>query len=251
MWESTNIVTGTVTGSEPSSTSLGGRSWRAVENASRMSPLECSPAPPVRAIPNEARWAIRRHWCGSSGASVATIDDDRARARGGVRQVLVRVGHDVVTDHAAGRDAGDAQTLAPAVVGLHEHADCVAAVLLADHARGRTHAALEAVADHPGAAADRTLLDRPVARLRDRLADVLGAHVMAVDVVERPVIGLPDHGQRPVEPVVLPALRHRVGDQRVADDADAVRVGERDRGGSRPDSRTHSSPVSSPLPLSV
>ena len=38
-----------------------------------MSPLECSPAPPVRAMPSDARWASRRHWCGSSGASVATI----------------------------------------------------------------------------------------------------------------------------------------------------------------------------------
>ena len=226
MWESTNIVIGTVTGSVSSATSLGGRPWRAVEKASRMSPLECSPAPPVRAMPSEARWASRRHWCGSSGASVATITMIEPGAGRGVRQVLVGVGHDVVPDHAPDRGARDGQPLAPAVVGLHEHADRVAAVLVADDARGGADPALEAVADHPGAAADRALLDRPAARLRERLVDVLRTHVEAVDVVEQAVPGLADHRQRPVQRVVLAARPHRRGDQRIAHDADAVRVGD-------------------------
>ena len=43
-----------------------------VANARTRSPLEFSPAPPVRAIPSAERWATRSHWCGRSGASVAT-----------------------------------------------------------------------------------------------------------------------------------------------------------------------------------
>ncbi|MEJ7567509.1 MAG: hypothetical protein WKF41_04505 [Gaiellaceae bacterium] len=39
---------------------------------SAKSPLECSPIPPVRAIAKPARDAIRSHWSGISGASVAT-----------------------------------------------------------------------------------------------------------------------------------------------------------------------------------
>ena len=86
MCESTSIVSGTVTGSDGSAISLGGRFWSAVENAIKMSPLECSPAPPVRAIPSEARWAIRRHWCGQQRRVGRHHDDDRAGARRGVGQ---------------------------------------------------------------------------------------------------------------------------------------------------------------------
>ena len=38
----------------------------------KMSPEVLAPMPPLRAIPSEARFAIRLSWCGSSGASVAT-----------------------------------------------------------------------------------------------------------------------------------------------------------------------------------
>ena len=44
-----------------------------VANARKRSPLLFSPTPPVRATPNDARCASRRHCSGSSGASVATM----------------------------------------------------------------------------------------------------------------------------------------------------------------------------------
>ena len=106
MWESTNIVIGTVTGSEPVIHLARRQVLPGVENASRMSPLECSPAPPVRPIPSEARWASRRHWCGSSGASVATITMIEP-APAACRGVLVGIGHDVVADHPPDRHARD------------------------------------------------------------------------------------------------------------------------------------------------
>ena len=52
---------------------------------------------------------------------------------------------------------------------------------------------------------------------------------MSVDVVEQPVVGLADDGQRPVEPVA--ALLYLSLDQSVAHHADAVGVGQPDRGG--------------------
>jgi hypothetical protein len=45
----------------------------AVEKATKMSPELFSPFPPMRPTPRPARVAIRRSWCGRSGASVATM----------------------------------------------------------------------------------------------------------------------------------------------------------------------------------
>ena len=202
MWESTNIVIGTVTGSVSSAASLGGRPCGAVEKASRMSPLECSPAPPVRAMPSDARWASRRHWCGSSGASVATITMIEPAPAAVSGRSSYGSGTTSWPITRPDRSARDGEPLAPAVVGLHEHADRVAAVLGADHARRAADPALEAVADHPRAAADRALLDLAAARAGDRLLDVLRSHVPAVDVVEHPVPRLADDRQRPGEHVV-------------------------------------------------
>ena len=56
---------------------------------------------------------------------------------------------------------GDAELVAQAEVGLDEHAHRVAAVAPRQHARGGADAALELVADHPGAAADVALGHRP------------------------------------------------------------------------------------------
>ena len=65
--------------------------------------------------------------------------------------------HRFGADPLADGDAVHAQPRAAAVVRLHEHADHPAVL---DDARGRADAALEAVADHAGAAADSALLDR-------------------------------------------------------------------------------------------
>ena len=73
-----------------------------------------------------------------------------------------------VGDLAAHRHAGDGELRPPAEVGLHEHADGVAARVLADAPRRRADAALEAVADHAGAAADVALGDRAASGIVDR-----------------------------------------------------------------------------------
>ena len=62
--------------------------------------------------------------------------------------------------------------------------------------------------------------------------DVFGSHVVAVDVVEQPVVGLADDGQRPVE--ALAAGLDLRSYQRVANDAETVGVGEPDRRGELP-----------------
>ena len=60
-----------VTGLAKSFFTLGGA--EAVENAMKMSPDPLSPRPPERPTPSDARVAMRLSWCGSSGASVATM----------------------------------------------------------------------------------------------------------------------------------------------------------------------------------
>ena len=86
------------------------------------------------------------------------------------------------------------------------------------------------MADHAGAAADVALLDRPAARGGEGQGDVLGLDVEAVDVVEMAVPGLGHDRQRPpVARGIGPAGMQAFGDHRIADHANAVRVGQHDR----------------------
>jgi hypothetical protein len=62
-----------------------------------------------------------------------------------------------------------------------------------DTTRRRPCAAFELVADHSRAAADVALYGCAVARALDRCKDVLDLHVLAIDVVEPPVVGLRHH----------------------------------------------------------
>ena len=92
----------------------------------------------------------------------------------------------------------------------------------------------------------------PRCRAVERREHVLGLHVKAVDVVEIAVPGLGHHRQRP--PVLARrrvAWRTAPGDDRVAHDADAVRVRDHHRAlrGSRTP-RARCVPVISPLPFS-
>src|SRR6185503_1931464 len=96
-----------------------------------------------------------------------------------------------------------------------------------DFARRRAGAALEAVALHGRAAADVAFGHRSGLRAVERGEDVLRLDVKAVDVVEVAVVGFRDDRQQPRLRVLL-AL-DRPLDRRVADDADAVRVGDEDR----------------------
>ena len=69
--------------------------------------------------------------------------------------------------------------------------------------------------------------DGAARRRGERLVQVLGVDVEAVDVVEQAVVRLADDRQRPVRLAGVPL--DRGGHERVADDADAVRVRDRDR----------------------
>ena len=72
----------------------------------------------------------------------------------------------------------------------------------------------------------RAFLDRAAGGRHERSVRRARPDVEAVDVVEEPVPGLADDGQAPVE---LAGAVARSRDQRVADDADLVRVREPDR----------------------
>ena len=75
--------------------------------------------------------------------------------------------------------------------------DRVAAVLGSSSRDDGADAALEAVADHAGAAADVALGHRPALGAVERLEDVRLLDVEAVDVVEVAVVGLGHDRQRP------------------------------------------------------
>ncbi len=130
-------------------------------------------------------------------------------------------------DLAADRDAVDAQLVAAAEVGLHQHADGVAAVVGRQPARRGADAALEAVADHPGAAADVAFGHRSTAGIVERLEHVRLLHVTAADVVQRAVPGLGHDRQE--APVALGVPLGHVGDGGVVHGADAAGVGDEDR----------------------
>ena len=145
----------------------------------------------MRATPSAHRWASRVHWCGSSGASVAqtTMIDPRAGcASSGTGTTSGPIS-------APDRHAVDAQPIAPAVVGLHEHADGVAAVLRAatrDDVPIPPLKPWQIIPVPPPTSPSSTA--PPLARVQC-LVDVLGPHVEAVDVVEQPVPRLPDDRQ--------------------------------------------------------
>ena len=87
--------------------------------------------------------------------------------------------------------------------------------------------------DRTRPAAGVALRDESARRAPDRRVDVLRSHVEPVDVVQPAIVGLAHDRQAP-EGVVSVVPRDLVGDERVADDADAVRIGDRDRGGEHP-----------------
>ena len=89
------------------------------------------------------------------------------------------------------------------------------------------------MAGHAGAAADAALRHRPAARRGERREQVLRAHVLPGDVVQPAVPGLGDGGEAEVAAGPVLAERRAGVDlaaaERVAHDAEAVRVGQRDR----------------------
>jgi hypothetical protein len=157
------------------------------------------------------------------------VGHDHGDHRSGARRCGPVVGHRVVgLQCLAERQAGQHKLLAAAEVRLQEDADRVLGAVVRHQARGRARAALELVAVHAGAAADRALLDGAGAgRLKGRDDRLLG-DVVAVDVVQVAVPGLGGDGQQP-------GLGHRrvvldcPGDDAGVGDADGVRVRDGDR----------------------
>ena len=154
-----------------------------------------------------------------------------------------------IGDLLAHRHAGDAELAARAVVALHEHADGVAS--------GFASSTRDAVpmpplnCGRPCRCHRRRCPPRtgPLVAPSSAAMTCSALDVEAVDVVEAAVVGLGDDGQ---PPRLQPGPRDLPLQDGVADDADAVRVGDRDRAlrGS-PLSSSQVVPVISPLPLSV
>ena len=109
----------------------------------------------------------------------------------------------------------------------------MAAAIPRHDARRRPDPALEFVADHPGPTPDTALLDRAGGGRIERGAQVLGADMEAVDVVEQAVVGLADDRERPPAD---PGVRVLDGDRDecVTHDPDAVGIGDRDRARQHP-----------------
>ena len=96
------------------------------------------------------------------------------------------------------------------------------------NARCGADAALELVADHARAATDIALGDRPRDRAIERGEGVLRRDREARRIAEPAVIGFGHDRQQPRHRHLL---AHRVGADRVAHDADRMRVGDADRRG--------------------
>ena len=190
----------------------------------------------VRSQPRETQTgALRqRGEMGRQHGRVGGDDHDDRTAAGGPRVLgQLHAGDDRGVQHLADRRAVDDERVAPRVVGLHQRAKGVALALDLEDPRRRAGAALEVVADHAGAAADVALGHRPALGGGQRREHVLGAHVLAADVVQAAVPGL-GHEREAVVAALL-VLAQRLAhldlalDEGVAHDAEAVRVGQGDR----------------------
>ena len=157
-------------------------------------------------------------------------------------------GTDVGADQAPDRQAVDAQPLAPAVVRLDEHADGEAAVPASTTREAVPIPPLNSWQIIPVPPPTPPSSTGPPLARASACVDVLGAHVEAVDVVERAVPRLPDDRQRPVVAAPPRSSSAAISASRTTPTecvfVSAIGVV------SCPDSRTHSRPVSSPLPLS-
>src|SRR5208283_5488700 len=103
-------------------------------------------------------------------------------------------------------------------------------MLSIEYAGRGADAALEFVADHASAAADVALFDGAGVGGVEGMESVFGLDVESVDVVEIAVPGFGDNGERP--PVAFRigrAVFDLPGDDGIADDPHAVRVGDHDR----------------------
>ncbi len=202
-----------------------------------------------------ARAARRRRLRASSGASVATtmMTEPSARsATGGAssfvvrrarglrsnaprrplfRSLAARRGREVFLQIILAEFAAHGRAVHredAAEVGLHEHADGVAAAAARQDARGGADAALEAEGDGARARADRALFDRAALRGTQRAEDLFAPDVAAPDVVEEAVVRLADERVDGAHLLVAGQGEHPL-DERVRRARDVERVGEQNR----------------------
>ena len=131
------------------------------------------------------------------------------------------------------RHACHHQVLAAAKVGLDQRAQGVAAQIVGQPAAGAADAAFPAVTDRPGAGADRALLDGTAASALERLPDVLGMDMPALDIIQIAVVGLADDDVNTAAvsgDANLGVLADGSLDQRIQHQADVEGIGQGQRG---------------------
>ena len=154
----------------------------------------------------------------------------------------------VVPERLAHRHPGDPELAPRPEVRLEEHADGVPVIAVLDGPGGGPRPALVAVAVHPGAAADRPLVDRSFRRGLEGLDRELDGNVAAVDVVQVPVPRLGGDREQPRLGDVRVVLRGPGDDPGVAIPTACVfviAIGP----AAVPDSSIQETPVISPLPF--
>ena len=216
------------------------------------SPLVCPPVPPTRAMPRPARWASRSHWWGSSGASVATTTMIEPEPGGGASAAPRprRTGSGPrCRDRLADPHAIDAQPVALAVVRLDEHADRVAADVAASMTRDAVPMpplnSWQTIPVPPPTAPSSTGPPGAAASAACRCSAVTWKPLMSLS---RPSNVSPTTGsdQRGVGRIASTDAATSASRTTPTLWVLVIATGVV----SSPDSRTHSRPVSSPLPLS-
>ena len=128
-----------------------------------------------------------------------------------------------IIQYLADRIPRHPQRFSYAVVGLHQSANGPAALLSAQHPRSGADATLEFMANHARATTHIALLDRAGPCILQRQLHMLGAHVLAPDVIQGAIVGFQYHRHAPIG--VLLAHFTFCGHQRIAHYTDTVGVG--------------------------
>ena len=190
-------------------------------------------------MPSAARCARRAHWCGSSGASVATttmIEPAPASGSGGASGRRQRR-----APRRPARRRWRAGARRPWLAWTSTPTGAVASATT----RRRADAALEAVADHAGAAADGALLDRAVARRSSAATTCSARTCIPLMSFSRPSYVSPTTGRCQAPRFARRCHVTSASRTTPTEKVFVIPIGVV----SSPDSRTHSSPVSSPFPF--
>src|SRR5437667_8122204 len=124
------------------------------------------------------------------------------------RSLIAAVGW-IFRNLLAYRHAGNPQLSAITIIALHQHAHRISAVLGIEYTRCRANPTFEFVADHSGAAADTSFLNRASMCPVERMKRVLGFYMEAVAVIQPSIPRLrPDRQPPPVALTIASSLVH-------------------------------------------